>query len=154
MQKGSSADDSRLPFAAFFLRLSRAIPASRKYEGMRVMKVLIVEDHPSMRQLIYSVVADLAEAVVECADGAEAVAIYAAQRFSSDDWVLMDLEMSGVDGLEATRRLRAAFPDSQIIIVTQYGDPHLRAAATQAGACDYVLKENLLDVRRLLQTPS
>src|SRR5262245_57905004 len=118
---------------------------------MIVMKVLIVEDHPLMRQLIHSVVADLAKAVVECADGAEAVAVYAAQQFSCDDWVLMDLEMPGVDGLEATCRLRAAFPDSQIIIVTQYGDPHLRAAAAQAGACGYVLKENLFEMRSLLQ---
>jgi len=114
------------------------------------MKVLIVEDHPPMRQLIHSVVADMAEAVAECTDGAEAVAVYAAQKFSSDDFVLMDLEMPGVDGLEAARRLRAAFPDSQIIIVTQYGDPHLRAAAKQAGACGYVLKENLLDLREMI----
>jgi CheY-like chemotaxis protein len=115
------------------------------------MKILIVEDHPPMRQLIRSLVADLAEAVSECADGAEAVAAYTAQHFNSNDRVLMDLEMPGVDGLEATRRLRAAFPGAQIIIVTQYGDAHLRAAATQAGACGYVLKENLLDVRQLLQ---
>lgn len=114
------------------------------------MKVLIVESHPPMRQLIHSVVADLAEVVAECADGAEALAIYATQQFNSDDRVLMDLEAPGVDGLEAARRLRTAFPDSQIIIVTQYGDPHLRAAATQAGACGYVLKENLLAIRELL----
>src|SRR5262249_60496563 len=72
MRKGSSADYSPLPFAAFSRPLRKAIPASRKSEGMRVMKVLIVEDHPPMRQLIHSVVADMAEAVAECTDGAEA----------------------------------------------------------------------------------
>ena len=82
--------------------------------------------------------------------GSEAVAAYAAQQFNSGDRVLMDLHMPGVDGLEATRRLCAAFPDAQVIIVTQYGDSHLREAATQAGACGYVLKENLLELRRLL----
>jgi len=115
------------------------------------MKVLIVEDHPPMRQLIRAVVADLAEAVTECEDGAEAVAAYTAQQLSGEDRVLMDLEMPGVDGLEATRRLHAAFPDAQVIIVTQHGDAHLRAAAAQAGACGYVLKENLLELRRMLQ---
>jgi CheY-like chemotaxis protein len=115
------------------------------------MKILIVEDNPQMRQLIRSVVADLAEAVAECADGEEAVAAYAAQQFSRDDRVLMDLQMPCVDGLEATRRIRAAFPEARIIIVTQYDDPHCRAAAQQAGACDYVLKDNLLDLRRRLQ---
>jgi len=117
------------------------------------MKVMIVEDHPPMRQLIRSLVADLVEAVTECADGAEAVAAYKAQQFNSDDRVLMDIEMAGVDGLEATRRLRAAFPEAQIIIVTQYGDAHLRAAATQAGACGYVTKEDLLSLRDMLRGP-
>lgn len=116
------------------------------------MKVLIVEDYPPMRQLIRALVADLAEAVTECADGAEAVALYHAQGFTRRDRVLMDLQMPVVDGLEATRGLRAAFPDAQIIIVTQYDDAHLRHAAQQAGACGYVLKGNLLEVRQLLTT--
>ncbi len=115
------------------------------------MKLLIVEDNSQMRQMIRAVVADLAEAVVECADGEEAVAAYAAQRLGEHDRVLMDLQMPRVGGLEATRRIRAAFPDANIIIVTQHDDPHWRTAATQAGACGYVLKENLLDVRRLLR---
>ncbi len=118
------------------------------------MKVLIVEDHVEMRQLIRVVIQDLAESVIECADGAEAVAAYEAEQFTADDWVLMNLEMPGVDGLEATRRLRAAFPEARIIIVTQYGDSHLRAAATQAGACGYVLKEYLLSLRRMLSNPT
>jgi two-component system response regulator DegU len=117
------------------------------------MKILIVEDNPQMRQMIRAVVADLAEEVTECADGAEAVATYRAQQFSEDDRVLMDLQMPGSGGLEATRRIRAAFPDAQIIIVTQYDDQHWRTAATEAGACGYVLKENLLELRQRLKEP-
>ena len=117
------------------------------------MKLLIVEDNAQMRRLIRAVVADLAEASTECADGAEVVAAYAAQQFSAADRVLMDLQMPHVGGLEATRQLHAAFPDAVIIIVTQHDDPHWRAVATQAGACGYVLKDNLLELRRLLKTP-
>jgi CheY-like chemotaxis protein len=116
------------------------------------MKLLIVEDNPQMRRMIRAVVADLAEAVAECGDGDEAVAAYAAQQFTGADRVLMDLQMPRVGGLEATRRIRAVFPEAQIIILTQYDDPHWRSAATQAGAVGYVLKENLLDLRRLLQS--
>lgn len=116
-----------------------------------LMKLLIVEDNPQMRQMIRAVVADLAEAVAECADGDEAVAAYAARQFCADDRVLMDLQMPRVGGLEAARRIRAAFPDAQIIIVTQHDDPHWRAAAMQAGACGYVLKSNLLELRQRLQ---
>ena len=114
------------------------------------MKILIVEDNPQMRQMIRDVVTDLAEEVAECADGAEAVVSYTARQFSGEDRVLMDLQMPVVGGLEATRRIRAAFPDAQIIIVTQYDDQHWRKAAREAGACGYVLKENLLELRRML----
>jgi CheY-like chemotaxis protein len=115
------------------------------------MKLLVVEDNPQMRRMIRAVVTDLAEAVTECGDGEEAVAAYAAEQFTGDDRVLMDLQMPGVGGLEATRRIRAAFPDARIIIVTQYDDPYWRAAASQAGACGYVLKENLLELRQTLK---
>lgn len=115
------------------------------------MRVLIVEDHPPMRQLLRAVIADLADGITECSNGAEAVAAYTTQQFQHEDWVLMDLEMPGLDGLEATRRLHAAFPDARILIVTQFGDEHWRAAAAAAGASGYVLKENLLELRGWLQ---
>ena len=118
------------------------------------MKLLIVEDNAQMRQMMRAVVADLAEAVIECTDGDEVVAAYTAQQFGGGDWVLMDMEMPRVGGLEATRRLRAAFPDARIMFVTQHDDPHWRNAALQAGACGYVLKTNLLELRQRLQQAS
>ena len=54
-------------------------------------------------------------------------------------------------GLEATRRILAADRTARVLIVTDYDDAHWRAAAIEAGACGYVLKDNLLDVRRLLE---
>lgn len=112
------------------------------------MKLLIVEDNPGMRQLIKAVVADFAATPVECADGDEAVNAYAAAQ---PDWVLMDLQMARVGGLEATRRICARWPEARVVILTQHDDAHWRAAAQQAGACGYVLKANLLDLRRTLR---
>ncbi len=112
------------------------------------MTVLIVDDSPQFRELIRTVLTGLVDDVNECADGDEAVAAYGAQR---PDWVLMDLQMVRIGGLEATRRLRAVDRTARVLIVTDYDDVHWRAAAIEAGACGYVLKENLLEVRRLLE---
>ena len=115
------------------------------------MKLLIVEDNPSFRRLLRSVVAPLAEEVFECADGSEALAAYIAHHFSGADFVLMDIEMKGMDGITATKQIVAAYPAARIIIVTHHDDNHLRAAARASGTCGYVLKENLLELPRLLQ---
>jgi DNA-binding NarL/FixJ family response regulator len=63
----------------------------------------------------------------------------------------MDVFMEPVDGIDATRRIRDAFPDAKIVMVTQCPDTFVRKAAHEAGACEYLLKDNLLDVRRFLQ---
>jgi DNA-binding NarL/FixJ family response regulator len=112
------------------------------------MTVLIVDDNPQFRELIRTVLAGLVDDVNECADGDEVVAAYKARR---PDWVLMDLQMARVGGLEAIRRLLAADPTARVLVVTDYDDVHWRAAALEAGARGYVLKDNLLDVRRLLE---
>lgn len=111
------------------------------------MIVLVVDDSSPFRALIRTVLTGLADQVHECADGDEAVAAYAEER---PDWVLMDLQMARIGGLEATRRLLAAHPVARVLIVTDYDDAHWRAAAAAAGACGYVVKDNLLEVRRLL----
>jgi two-component system NarL family response regulator len=111
------------------------------------MKLLMVEDNPAVRRLLQSLLAPLAETIEECADGGEAVARYAALQ---PDWVLMDLELPTLDGLSATRQIRARFPTARIVLVTQYSSPALRAAAAQAGVRAYVTKDNLLALRTLL----
>ena len=111
------------------------------------MKILIVEDNEQMRRLVKSLLADLANSVFECGDGAAALSAYAKHR---PDWVLMDIELPLVDGISATRQIKSAFPEARIMIVTNYNDTSLQEAARQAGACEYIVKENLLDLRRVL----
>ena len=111
------------------------------------LKLLIVEDNPAVRRLIRSIVGALGAEIHECGDGAAALAAYTAHR---PDFVLMDIVMGETDGIAATRQITASDPAAKVIIVTSHDGADLREAARQAGACGYVLKENLLEVRRHL----
>ncbi len=113
------------------------------------MKLLIVEDSLAVRRLLKSLVEPLANEIDECGDGHNAVALYESGR---PDFVLMDIDLGEMDGITATRKIKAFDRDAKIIIVTNYNKPDLRAEAGKAGAFGYVLKENLFDVLELLQT--
>lgn len=110
-----------------------------------MVSLLIVDDSDEIRRMLRTVVADVADRIYECGDGEDASAVYATYR---PDWVLMDIAMMRMDGITATRRIVQRFPVARIVIVTQYDDALLRNAAQEAGACGYVLKDNLFAVRR------
>jgi CheY-like chemotaxis protein len=115
------------------------------------MTTLIVDDNAKMRCLIRGVLADLADEVYEGSDGEQAVALHRQHR---PDWLVVDIAMPVLDGIEATRRIRRAAPDARVVVVTVFNDPALREEAREAGACAYVLKENLLELRQILMGPA
>ena len=110
------------------------------------MKVLIVDDNNAMRHLLRSIVGEWAE-VFECGDGSEALSCY--ERVHPD-WVLMDIRMPGTNGIEATRRILASHADARVVIVTNFADDRMRESARLAGACGYVLKEDLSVLKQIL----
>jgi two-component system chemotaxis response regulator CheY len=114
------------------------------------MTVLIVDDSAKMRRYIRSAIADLAEEIIEGGDGNQAVDLYARHQ---PDWLVMDVSMPVLDGIEATSRIRAASPEARIVILTVFNDPALRDAAREAGASAYVLKEDLLHLRQIVSRP-
>jgi CheY-like chemotaxis protein len=111
------------------------------------MRVLIVDDNEQIRQAVRSLIADLADEFYECSDGSEAFAAFSTHQ---PDLVLMDLEMKGMDGLTATKRILDAYPEARVAIVTVYDDAELREASRLAGAYAYVVKEDLISLRQLL----
>ena len=111
-------------------------------------KVLIVDDNENMRRIIRMIISDMAD-VFECRNGAEAIAACAVHN---PDWVLMDIKMSGLNGIAATKVIKSEWPEARIVIVTDYDDMILREAARRAGASDYVIKEDLRVLREILAT--
>ena len=107
-----------------------------------------MDDSEPMRRTIKALVGDLIEEIVECGDGFEALAAY---QKHEPDIVLMDVKMTRMDGLAATRQIKQFFPEARIVIVSQWEDPPLRAAARAAGAEAYVGKSDLTPLRSILE---
>jgi CheY-like chemotaxis protein len=114
------------------------------------MKLMVVDDDTRIRKLIMSMVSDLATEVFECGDGREVQAIYSVHR---PDLVLMDLAMPGIDGFVAMRLIRSEYPEAKIIIVTSHDGAAIRETARTAGACGFVLKEDISTLRSIIRNP-
>jgi two-component system, NarL family, response regulator LiaR len=105
-----------------------------------VISVLIADDHPFVRHGLrtYLETLDDLEVVGEASDGAEAVEL-AGQLLP--EVVLMDLVMPELDGVEATRAIRAASPATKVIVLTSFDDDEKVFPAIKAGAAGYLLKD-------------
>jgi CheY-like chemotaxis protein len=104
------------------------------------MTLLIVDDNAGIRRMLRRVLVDTASTIWECTDGSSTLAAYEQHR---PDIVLMDIHMPGTDGLTATRQIRGFDPAAQIVVVTDYQDEDIKAAALDAGARTYVLKQEM-----------
>jgi DNA-binding NarL/FixJ family response regulator len=105
---------------------------------MDPIQILIADDHPVFRfglAALLNASSDL-RVVAEAASGEAAVALAAEHQ---PDVVLMDLNMPGLGGLEATRRIHAATPSIGILVITMFDDDSV-FAAMRAGARGYLLK--------------
>jgi two-component system chemotaxis response regulator CheY len=109
--------------------------------------ILIVDDSAQMRRTIRLVVKDLVSEIYECSDGSDALAAYSAHH---PDWVLMDIRMKKTDGFTAIKQIKAMYPDARIAVVTISTGEDLREAARSAGASAFVVKDNLLELRKIL----
>ena len=104
-----------------------------------MIAVVLVDDQQLVRTGLHRILAEEDGFVVaaECGDGAEALA--AVGRVSADV-VLMDIRMRGMDGIEATRRLREA-DGPPVLVLTTFDDDEVLWGALEAGAAGFVLKE-------------
>ncbi|WP_438352826.1 response regulator [Microbacterium sp. CJ88] len=112
-----------------------------------MIRVLVVDDHVMVRAGLAGMLgaAGDIEVVGQAADGAAAVEEALAHR---PDVVLMDLSMPEVDGIEATKRVRAALPEAAVVVLTSFSDRAQVRRALEAGAVGYQLKDAEPDVLR------
>jgi DNA-binding NarL/FixJ family response regulator len=105
----------------------------------KMIRILAVDDHPLLRKGLAAVVntePDM-KLVAEASNGEDAIEKFRTHR---PDVVLMDLQMPGLNGIEATIRIVSEFPDARIIVLTTYQGDVQVLRALQAGARAYLLK--------------
>jgi NarL family two-component system response regulator LiaR len=106
----------------------------------KTISVLLVDDHQVVRQGVRAFLDAMndIEVVAEAESGEEAV------RLSAEhvpDVILMDLLMPGMDGVEATRKVKDVSPRTQVVVLTSYHQDEHIFPALQAGAISYILKD-------------
>ncbi len=106
---------------------------------MQKIRVLVVDDHTIVRdgiRALLTLVADV-EVIGEAANGREALEKV---RQLTPDVVLMDIAMPVMDGLEATRRIRKEFPETKVLVLTQYDEEDYVLSIIEAGAQGFITK--------------
>ncbi|MCL4298382.1 MAG: response regulator transcription factor [Anaerolineae bacterium] len=118
---------------------------------MAKIRVLIADDHPTLREGLVVVLQSTGEIEVVGQAGSGHEAIYLAEQLQPDV-VVMDVQMTGMDGIQATANIRQRVPTTQVVIFSNFDQDEYIYQSLQAGARGYVLKtstvEELLDVVR------
>jgi two-component system, NarL family, invasion response regulator UvrY len=111
-------------------------------DSTRTVRVLIVDDQHPFRAVARTVIGMTAgfEVAAEAESGEAALAAVVANR---PELVLMDINLPGINGIEATRRIRADYPEVEVILLSTYSEADLPADAREVGALAYVHKEDL-----------
>ena len=117
-----------------------------------VIRILAADDHPLLRRGIAALVngePDM-KLIAEASNGEEAVEKF---RLHRPDVTLMDLQMPGLNGIEAISRILAEFPGARIIVLTTYKGDAQATGALRAGARAYLLKGNVhLELLEIIRT--
>lgn len=104
--------------------------------------IMIVEDHDAVRAALCDWLGAAFPncIVIEAKSGEEAVDLALAQP---PDVVLMDISLPGMNGIGATRRIKAAVPQTQVVMLTIHEAPEYQADAMAAGASAYIVKRHM-----------
>lgn len=106
----------------------------------RIISTLVVDDHPVVRKGIafsLTVYEDIC-VVAQAGSGEEALKLCAAHH---PHVVLMDMVLPGMNGCETTRVIRARFPETNVLMLTCFAEPHQVSDALRAGAVGYLVKD-------------
>jgi CheY-like chemotaxis protein len=117
------------------IEVSEAVPA--KAEPARGLRILVAEDNPVNQRLAQGLLEKQQHVVTIAGNGVEAVNLAAAGQY---DLILMDVQMPQMDGIEATRRIRATASQVPIVALTAHATDDVRRACLESGMTDFLAK--------------
>ena len=109
------------------------------------MTLMIVEDSSEFRKMLIKLFSPHFTEIIETDNGVDAVQKYERHK---PDWVFMDISIKKSDGISVTKQIINKHPKAMIVMVSQYNNPRIINAAMNAGAVDYVNKD---DISRLFK---
>lgn len=110
-------------------------------------KILVVDDEPSLRDVLGIMLKKAGYTTTLAADGEEAVSQVNKEIY---DLVITDLKMPGVGGMEVLKAVKSASPDTVVLVVTAFGSPDTAVEAMKLGAYDYLTKPFQVDEVQLI----
>jgi DNA-binding NarL/FixJ family response regulator len=122
-------------------------PPTPQGERHSTIRVLLVDDHAMLRQSLRGIIdaCSYMEVVGEAGDGLEAIEAMPVLR---PDVVVMDIDMPRMNGIEATKRIKAAFPSTAIIGLSVHLAGNIIQQMRAAGICSYLTKESVVETLR------
>lgn len=109
-------------------------------------RILVIDDNPTMREGIFEVVTRMGHNVVSSSSGDEGLRLFKNDAF---DFVILDLKMSGMDGLEVLKKIKELRRDTVVMMMTAYGKIETAVEAMKLGAFDFITKPFTPDLLRL-----
>lgn len=111
---------------------------------------MIVDDHADMRRMLRSVVSFSTQQqleIMECSSGEEAVSEYPGFK---PDYVLMDIELGGINGFQTIEQLYENNPEAKVLIITSHDSTSFRKRAKKLNTIGYVIKDDLSNINEYL----
>jgi CheY-like chemotaxis protein len=112
------------------------------------VQLLVIDDHLGTRELVAEAARPYVKDVRKFASAEEVL-----RRWTSyaPRCAVVDCRLLGMDGIEATRRLRALYPHMHLIMFTQFDEPRLRERALAAGADEFICKDRITELMQSLE---
>jgi DNA-binding NtrC family response regulator len=109
-------------------------------------RILVIEDHETMREGIGQILARMGHEILPALNGSSGLEIFGR---SAPDFTITDLKMEDLDGMEVLRRIRSASADALVMIITAFGTIETAVEAMKLGAYDFITKPFSPDLLRI-----